>query len=199
MANIRVLRVALSGNAVVGGGVMTFYNTSETATGWPAAVKSFLNAAPLMFPTSLTFTVPNTGDVLDVDTGALVGSWTDGAAQTPFSGTNTGDWAAGVGIRVVWNTDVIHARRRLRGSNFLVPVAAGIFDVDGTVDTATISERQTAAANYITSQAQAAVYSRPKPARPGAHGTLPAVGGFFAPILSATIPDKVSWLRSRRV
>lgn len=179
---------------------MTFYNTAEAATGWPAAVKSFLNAAPLMFPTAMTFTVPNTGDVIEHTTGELLGSWTDGAAQTPFSGTNTGDWAAGVGIRVVWNTNVIHNRRRLRGSNFLVPVAAGIFDVDGTVDEATRTERLTAANAYLTSQAQACVYSRPKPERPKAGGgTLPAVEGFYAPIISPTIPDKVSWLRSRRV
>lgn len=198
MATIRRLQVALSGAGAVGGGVMTFYNTAVAATGWPAAVKTFLNSAPLMYPAALNFAVPNTGDVLDVDTGQLVDGWSDGALPTPFAGTNTGDWAAGVGIRVVWNTNVIHAGRRLKGSNFLVPVAGGIFDVDGTVDTATVSQVQTAAAAYISSQPQAAVYSRPKPAGRGKNGNLPAVTGFFAPILSASVPDKVSWLRSRR-
>lgn len=200
MAQVRVMRVALSGDAVVGGGVMTFYNTSETATGWPAAVKQFLNAAPLMWPTALTFTVPNVGDVIEHSTGELLGSWTDGPAQAAFSGTNTGDWAAGVGIRVVWETNNIHSRRRFRGSNFLVPVAAGIFDTNGTVDEATRTERLTAATAYIASQAQAAVYARPKPERPKkGGGTLPQEPGFFAPIITARIPDKVSWLRSRRV
>lgn len=199
MATIRRMIVSLTGNAATGGGSMTFYNSATSPTGWPAAVKTFLNAHPLDFPADLTFSVPNTGDVLDIDTGELLDGWTDGAAQASFTGANTGDYAAGVGARVLWNTGVIHAGRRLKGSNFLVPLAGGVFDTNGTLDEPFRTNWAGYAAAYLTSQAQACVYSRPKPARPGAGGkTLPAVGGFAAPIASASIPDRVSWLRSRR-
>lgn len=198
MAGVRRMRVALTGAACPGGGVMTFYSMSDTATGWPAAIKSFLNATPLMWPASLTFTVPNTGDVIDGGTGELTGVWTDGAAQTPFSGTNTGDWAAGVGIRVVWNTGAIVAGRRVKGSTFFVPVAAGIFDTDGTIDTASVTAVTSAATTLLGGTHAMGIFSRPLPERPGAHGTLPARGGGTVGIVSATVPDKVSWLRSRR-
>jgi len=199
MPNIRRMRVALSGAAIGGEGVITLWNTSATATGWPAAVKTFLNAHPLDFPAALTFSVPNTGDVLDVATGTLVGAWVDGPTQTSFNGANTGDYAKGVGARVVWNTGAIHSGRRVVGYNFLVPLAGGVFDSDGTLDEAFRTNWQGYAAAYLTSQAQAAVYLPPKPVRPKkSGGTLPAEDGYFAPIASATVPDRVSWLKSRR-
>ena len=198
LADLRRLRVAISGAGAVGGGVTTFYSFVTAPSGYPAAIKTFLNAAPLLFPTAVTFNVPNSGDTLDDVTGALTGTWTDGSVQTPFSGTNNSEWASGVGMQVRWQTGKIHNRRRLVGSTFFVPIAASIFDTDGTIDAATVTSMNAAIATLLASGQNLAIWSRPKPARPGAHGELPAVAGKAELITSGALQDRTSWLRSRR-
>lgn len=198
MADLRRLRVVWSGFPVVGDGVTTFYTRSTDPTGFPGAVRSFFSSvAGLAFP-ALTITVPNTGDVIsDVD-GSLQGVWTDGTAPAPVTGTNTGDFAKGVGAQVRWHTDGVVGGRRVVGSTFLVPLAGGIFDADGTLDTTYVTSVKTAADALIASQTTLAIWSRPQPAREGAHGTLPARPGSSNFVLASSVPDRVSWLRSRR-
>ena len=93
-------------------------------------------------------------------------------------------------MRFVWNTGARRSGRLVRGSTFLVPVIRSTFDGPGHVDDAARTALQTAATNLVTAAgANLRILSRP--------GVRVTTGGSAA-IISATVPDKVSWLRSRR-
>lgn len=188
MADMKRVRCTWSGSGVVGPGVSTFYFAS-TATGFPADLQTFWQAVKVVLPTSVTITVPNTGDTVDVATGALSGVWTDAGGSTT-TGTNAGVFAGGVGMRVKWHTAGIVNGRRMTGSTFICPIAAGSFDSDGTPLGTTVTALQNAANAFVTATTpDQVIYHRP---------TL-GVGGISNPVLSATVPDAVSWLRSRRL
>jgi len=198
MTDLRRMRVTWTGAGVVGDGVSTFYSANPDPSGFPAAVRAFFNGlGTLAFP-PLTVQVPNTGDTISSVDGALVGTWTDGTVPAPFVGTNTGDYAKGVGGQIRWVTNAVVNRRRLEGSTFLVPFAAGIFDTDGTLDTSMVTALKTAGDTLIASTSMLSIWARPLPARPGAHGTLPARPGESHLVMACKVPDRVSWLKSRR-
>lgn len=191
------LRVSWSGSGVVGPGLSTWY-ALDTSPGFPAAVRAFYAALASNLPTSVSVSVPNNGDVLDPATGALTGTWTDGSVPAVVNGSGAGTFALGVGVQVRWSTGSIVSGRRVVGSTFIVPVVSPVFDSDGTITTATMTGLRTASANLITAAPYLVVWSRPQPARTGAHGPLPARAGSTALIGGSSWPDRPSWLTSRR-
>lgn len=198
MTTIARMRVTLTGSAVPGGGVATFYSSAPDVAGWPAAVKAFYTSIQSSTPGSLTVTVPSNGDTLDVATGDINGVWTATGGGSVV-GAASSAYVMGTGARVVWNTDGIVDGRRIKGSTFIVPLLDGSLAGDGQLD----DTFRTSLTGWATTLIAAVpddflIYSRPMPAREGAHGTLPARDGTVSRILSASVPDKVSWLRSRR-
>lgn len=182
------MRVTLSGSAVVGASVLTLYSNA-TGSGLPAATKTWLDASKANFPSSLVFTIPNGGDLINEATGALTGSWSDGGGGT-VTGTGVGGFAIGVGARVKWTTSGITAGRRVRGTTFLVPLMGGSFETDGRLRAATITSLDTPLQAFLTGMAgHLTIWSRPVPGRAGTHHDVTA----------AVIPNNPSTLRSRRV
>lgn len=187
MANIARYRVNWTGAAVVGPSVSTFY-TDEAATGFLAALHNFYNSIKASFPDQLTWTFESSGDLLDVATGAITGSWND-SSQTPITGNIATGWAEGVGMRVKWRSSGIVNGRRSVGSTFLVPLGKANFDNSGALADAVVDLVQTAADTLVTNVgADMRVWHRP----------VNGAGGSAAPVISAVVPDAVSWLRSRR-
>lgn len=198
MTDVHRMRVTLSGPAVPGGGVATFYCTAPDLAGWPAAVKAFYTSLQSSFPSSCTITVPTSGDTLDVATGDINGTWNASGGGTVV-GAPSSAYVMGTGARVVWGTDGIAGGRRVKGSTFIVPLLDGSLAGDGQLDDAFRTSLVGWATTLITATpADFCVYSRPKPVRKGAHGDLPAEPGAISLIQNASVPDKVSWLRSRR-
>lgn len=185
------VRVSWEGPALVGPGVSTFYATAGNGAALSSALKTFFDAIKGYFPSSkVTWSFPNTGEVIDSATGQATGAWSGGTFQTvAASGAGT-SWANGVGARVRWNTGVYHNGRRVRGSTFLVPLQSGVYDTDGTLVGSAVTAMQTAAAALVTAVPTMGIHTRPHPG---------AADGGFATVASAEVPDKVSWLRSRRV
>ena len=189
MAAIARLRAAWAGSGIDGPGVSTFY-FDPSDTGAADAVHDFFQALnPVLFPSGLTITVPPNGDIIDDATGVLSGSWNDPGTGGVTTGTATTDFARGVGFRVVWNTSGIFRGRRVRGSTFIVPIQGGVFSTSGLLDPATVAATQAAADALVGSGVTFKVWSRPVDATPGESNDF----------TSATAPNKVSWLRSRRV
>lgn len=188
MATLNRMRIPWSGTAAVGGGLTTFY-FSGAMTGVPAAVLTFFNAIKGLVPPGVTWTVPTDGDTLEDSTNELTGTWTASGGGV-VTGTGTGSYMAGCGCRIVWNTANVHLGRRVRGSTFLVPLWNGVADTDGTLTTSSIAILQPAATALVTATTpNFRIYSRPN-----------SVGSFaVSSVTSATIPDKISTLRSRRV
>lgn len=187
MANLARVRVSWSGPAVVGSGVSTFY-FDESHTGFVANLTSFFDGVKSLCPSSVTWSIPNGGDLIDTATGALSGSWVDGSPGLVF-GTGSGDFPQGVGGRIRWLTNGIRNGRRVRGATYLVPFINTQFEGANGLKTAALNIMNSVSAGLVsTSAGKMVVWS---PAVGGA-------GGQANVVISSDAPDKVSWLRSRR-
>lgn len=188
MADIIRLRAVLAGSAVPGGGVSTFYTSAASFSGMPGAVKAFYTSLVASCPSSLSVTVPNTADVIDVATGTITGSVTTTGGGT-VTMTGGGAYVMGTGARVTWVTTGIVNGRRVRGTTFVVPITSGNFEGDGQIAAGFLSGLQGYADTLRAAiPADMVVWSRPTTTRAGS----------ISSVVGAQIPDKVSWLRTRR-
>lgn len=178
-------------------GVSVFYAMDPEDTSFIASLRGAFAAAADLFPSTLSIQVENTGDILDDATGTLTGSWS-GTAALPVTGVAAvATHAAGVGLRVRWNTAGIVDGRRVQGRTFLAPISTFNFQSDGTLIPDAIADGQ-AFGNALVADGRFAVWSRPVTADSSA--TPPIVGraGSAHLITGAVVPDQVSSLRSRR-
>lgn len=188
MTNLARVRVAWNGLGVVGPSVSTFY-FAESGSGWTTDLLAFFTAIKPSFPNTLSWSVAGSGDLVSDSTGDLVGSWSE-TAPSPILGTAANQVIAAVGCRIVWKTNGTRNHRRVVGSTFLTGADGTLFSVNGTLDDARLTTIQTAANALVNSTAnELRIWSRP------AKG---ATDGVSWPVLAASVPDRVSWLRSRR-
>lgn len=190
MATICRIPVELNGTGVTGGGVSTFYTSNLAPATFLAGIRQYYFSLAGLFPDDVGFSFPGDGDLIDDGTGALAGTWTT-TAPAVVTGTQTGTWARGVGARAVWNTAGITRGRRVRGTTFLVPMAANQYTSNGILDAGAASSIALAGAALITAGGgDMVIWSRP----------LPGVGsgGASHAVTSASAPTATSWLRSRR-
>lgn len=181
------MRVTWTGSVVVGGGVSTFY-TSLPTSGFKTAVAAFYTAIAGLVPTTLTWAIPSVGDVIDDTNGKITGFWSESGGTTSVVSTLAGAYANGVGARVVWTSSGIRNGRRVVGSTFIVPLALGSYQSDGTLVDANVTTIANAA-NTLRGAVPLRVFSKPH------KGTS---DGLSSPVTGSSVPDKVSWLRSRR-
>jgi len=175
---------------LVGPAVSTFY-TSGSGASLATALQTFFTSVQSAFPNaSVSWDFPAGGEIIDSASGHLVGAWSGGSAVTITAAAPGSGWASGVGTRIVWNTAGVVNFRRVRGSTFMVPLGIGAYDSDGTIVSGTLTVLRNASAALLTSVPTLSVWSRPPKGQD--------FGGGVNPITSATVPDKVSWLRSRR-
>ncbi len=168
-------------------GISVFYGNPSVPT-LANEVYTFFDSIKALIPSSLSLTIPSSGDIIDDADGALAGSWsTTGVGSLAMTGG--GSYAAGVGCRVVWRTNGVRNRRRVRGSTFLCPLITNVYEANGTLTSSALSTISTAA-GVLASSGTLAVWSRPT--------TVGAADGDSNTVLSALVPDRVTALRSRR-
>jgi hypothetical protein len=173
---------------VVGPGVSTFY-FAESGSGWTSSLVSFFDGIKARHPNTIAWSIPNHGDLIDVASGEITGTWTDGTANA-VPGTGTIPYMQGVGYRFVWSTGGIRSGRRVKGSTFMCPMDGGMLDAAGTLGTVQITALNTLAASLITASTHdMRIYSKPHKG---------AADGISSSVESVTVPDAISWLRSRR-
>jgi len=187
MPNLARVRTSWVGAPVVGEGVSTFY-FDEAHSGFVADLQAFWVSLAPRVPTGVLWTTLNTGDIIDENTGALVGTWTDGVTSTVASNGN-GAYAQGVGCRGRWATNGIRNGRRVRGSTFICPMVTSTYQADGTIDGTVWTGISNAFGTLYTAGAGFQyIWSRP----------VAGAGGDAHLVVNTDLPDKVSWLRSRR-
>jgi hypothetical protein len=153
-----------------------------------SALKTFFTSCKSASPVGTTWNVVTGGELIESTTGALTGVWGGGIGGTIVSTTGS-EYAAGVGCRIVWETDGITGNKRVRGSTYWVPIAANQYEPNGTIATGTISTLETAGQALITAlDGDLVILTKPKPPRLGNHHE----------VKGCRVPDRVSWLRSRR-
>jgi hypothetical protein len=188
MPNLARVRVVVGGGAVVGPSVSTFF-FNAAGTGWTSDLTNFYDAVKNRHPSSVTFQIPRSGDILDETTGDLVGSWTEAVAGN-VTGTGASLFAKGVGYRVKWTTSGVHNGRRVVGSTYMVPMDLGMLDAAGDLGSVQMTAINVAATALVASPShELRVWSRP----------VNGAGGESHVVTSGSVPDAISWLRSRRV
>ena len=97
MASIE--RVVCVWNGGVGlPGVSVFYG-NPAVPGLKTDLEAFFDTVADSFPAGVSVTVPANGDMIEDSTGALSGTWSSGSPTT-YTGFNSNDWAAGVGVAI---------------------------------------------------------------------------------------------------
>lgn len=179
------VRIELTGGPG-GDGVTTMYFLDGAAA--QPAVLAFALAWSGALPDDVTLHVADTGDTINAETGELTGVW-NGGDDGGYVGTSPDPFIAGSGMRIRWLTAGIVAGRRVSGSTFLVPLAAGIFTTAGVPSTMWVDNFLTAANALIADTAgNMVVWSRPTGSRVGSSH----------PVVSAAVPVQSSYLTSRR-
>ena len=158
-----------------------------------AAVRQLILACGLK-PLDTTWTISPTVELYDAGSALVQGALTMSTVPAPVVGTDSQNYAAGIGIRINWKTSTIVGRRLLRGATFLVPMASGVFSASGAVGTGTLSAATTAAGAYVGAMTAAnlvpVVWHRPP--------TGTTSGGVVGPIQAWVVPPRPAGLRSRR-
>lgn len=187
MTDINRLRATWSGSGVVGPGVSTFYALG-TGSALSAAVADLFTDLVAALPVSVNITIPGGGEVIEDSTGATTGTWTSGGGGV-ISGTDPGAFSQGVGIRMVWETAGLTNNRRVRGSTFMCPLAGNVFANDGTPASGARTVMTDAAIAFVSSLVgDLVIWTKPTDSTPGK----------ISEVTSGTVPDRVSWLTSRR-
>lgn len=168
----------------------TFYSDNLVPSAYVTALRGYFDSIKGLFPDALFFQVDGSGDTINDATGVLNGTWST-TTPAPVQGTQTGSYAKGVGVRVVWVTNGVTRGRRVRGTTYLVPMAGNQFDNNGTPDSGPIASIQSAS-NTLFAADSGSMRIWTRPSTPG--GT----DGASHAITAASVPDKTSWLRSRR-
>lgn len=185
MANLRRINVAWVGATGLPG-VSVFYCPSATDAG--ADLLTWVGAIKGLIPAVTTITVPTNGDLVDDVTGQLSGSWTGGTGGATAC-TGGGNYFAGVGAYVNWGTALIIGGRRLRGRTFVCPLTVNQSDANGTLLAAAVTTLTTASST-LAATGHLSIWHRPS--APGMSD------GASSTVTSATVPDQVTSLRTRR-
>lgn len=172
-------------------GYSNFYAAPDVdESNWGAATQAFFTAIKPTLPQVVTIQSTGVIDELDESTGALTGSAAIGSLPA-IVGDVGGAYSGPTGAVVSWLTAGIVNKRRVRGRTFIVPLAAGVYDSDGTINVAPLTVIRDAADNYTLAMlGTQVVWHRPSGSPPG--------GGSAHVVTGATVPDLAAVLRSRR-
>lgn len=179
-----------------GPSVSTFHLENDGASNLQAAadaIRVFFNNRAALLPNEVTVTFDSTVDVLDPSTGTLVGSQPV-TSPALVTGSGTGTWAAGSGVRLDWLTDGFLAGRRVKGRTFLVPAVGGAFGTDGRVLQTQVAATNGSAGTLISALAANStalgIWARPfdgSSEAPPRAGSFHVVTGASASSLAATL------------
>jgi hypothetical protein len=181
-------RVPVTWTTGPGGSGLSVFYTGETDDA-TVELAAFFNAIKSFFPTVVTWNVPASGDKINDTDGSLAGAWSGGTAAT-IGGLAASSYAAGTGMYVRWLTGAVVAGHKLQGRTFLVPIVTSSYFTDGELQGGTVSGVQTAATT-LAAAGKLILWHRPK--------TKASADGTNRLIIAATVPDKVTSLKSRRV
>lgn len=180
-------------------GYTNFYFSDFVTTGYTQAQADnaikmthdfSLNIAALC-PTGLSITTEPTVEIIQADTGNLVGffSTVPGAIAT---GARTTTYSAASGACISWGTNGIRNSRRVRGRTFAVPLAGSVYHTDGTINDTDLALLRQIGTQMIATNAVSdfGIWARPT--------SKGATDGVWFSAQTSSVKDKAAILRSRR-
>lgn len=148
-------------------------------------------------PNEVTLSFSDEMMVMTAETGQPVGI-NSVTAPAPVTGTASGAWASGSGMRTDWLTGVFQDGRQIRGRTFFVPMAANSYGTDGRILPTSISTLTGLAADLVEDLDVAGmplgVWSRPR----AATEAKPARQGSIHGVTALTVSGVVATLRGRK-
>jgi len=159
---------------------------------WTQAIDDMITHWANTLPAGVTIQVnPEVETVDDID-GTLLDILTVSGSLPAHGGALGGLYAGASGWCIDWlTTGAVFGRRRM-GRSFVVPASTEIYQTDGTIAAATLTEQRAAATAYVgAAGTNPGIWVRPK-AGPGGHA------GQFVNATAARVPDLAAVLRSRR-
>lgn len=159
------------------------------------AVRSFWQSIATDIPNDVSLTVQPLIDFYVTADGTLGGPVQAATPPTAVTGSSAGAYSAASGAKIKLSTAGIKNNRRVRGAIFLVPLATGAYDTNGSVSSSLGTSVASAYATLNTAldgvNFSLGVWSRPI-------GTPPGVGGSWHEVTGVSVPSKVAVLRGRR-
>jgi len=202
MTSLNRIRVPWTGGRG-GDGVSTFYVLDPDVA--MAPLHDFFDAVKAFIVSPITWSFVGEGDVVNAETGDLVGGWiATGETNVVATGSNA-NMADAVGAVVNWHTGSVFNGHRVTGRTFLVPFASAALGEGNLNDTVfpAIEAAGQAMIDAVTGNFQ--VWSRPFAGTPEwtdvrgrVHPARAAHDGDVSTILTATCPDFGAVLTSRR-
>jgi hypothetical protein len=189
---IKRYRVSM-GNFPGAPGVATHY-VSDSVTDF-TPFRTFYQVVTNHVPNGMNFSFPTTVDVLDETNGQIqitqsatvLATVTSAVAAAPFSGTS--------GLITRWITPDYVEGKHVVGRTYLVPLAQGSYDAQGSIASGTITAIQTAALALVAATSMV-VWTRPRAA--STNPPVTARPGSAHPVTNAIVPDLACVMRSRR-
>lgn len=176
-------------------GYTSMYYDDSTGTAQQAAdvTRAFLFAcagtAQNILPAGVSIQFQSSVDTLEPGTGSLVNS-TAVTKPADVLGTGSGNFSSASGACISWLTSAIVGGHRVRGRTFLVPLASGGYDNQGTLATAYLASLQTAITTLLAATPDLVVWRRPISQAAGGGGTNL--------VLVGKVTDKAAVLTTRR-
>jgi len=164
---------------------------ASDATDFAANINPFFSGLSNLVPTGLNTVSTGVYRELDPANGHLINIGSLTSIPTANVGTGSAAFAAGAGMCVDWLTSTPATHRLRRGRTYLIPLTANLWQTDGTVNNAIVTEVQGLAAAVLS--ATAGVFGVWK--RPASGGS----DGVISPVTGYRVPDKQINLGSRRV
>lgn len=175
-------------------GLSTFYLAAGITD--VTAIRAFFSGLVARFPTGLTWQTPNTGDIVDVGTGKITGTWSGTGGGNTVGTATAAPYSGSSGAMVRWLTNGVVNGHRLAGRTYLVPLAGASYDNDGSIGSAAQTAIQGAGTTLIAAYgANMVVFHKPRNASGGDLGSP----GNVSSVVSALVPDLAVVLRSRRI
>lgn len=162
----------------------------------PVAISDFaadfhtwLDAIKGGFPSTVTLSFQSAYRSVNEVTGALVGIGTLLSIPAAIVGTGTALFNAGAGCSVAWLTTDSAGSRLRTGRTFLVPLAGGTYEGDGTIASAALALIRSATADFVSATGGSmVVWKRP----------VGGAGGAISEVVASRVADRGALLKSRR-
>lgn len=183
-----------------GHSVFHFADARGAETSHLAKVRDFMNdflsptTTPTDLPGPINIDVSPIVETFDENTGALLAT-TVGTKPPVIDGIGSGSFASPAGACISWTTNLVHdvpgatsGPHLVRGRTFFVPLVSNVFDLDGSLTAASLTNMNSAVTAFLTAAPDFVIWSRP----------VGGAGGAFGVAVAGVVRDKVAVLRSRR-
>jgi hypothetical protein len=179
-----------------GGNAYTNFYFGAATTANLTALGQLFSAIKALYPSYVTYTLPNSGDTISELNGKIIGGWA-ATPPAPVAGTASTGGPSLAGFLIDWKTTTVIDGHRPIGKTIIVPMSNLATDSQGRMSSATQTTVNAAASAFLSASAGFAIWHRPVYDRKVNPPVLTRPGDIVA-VTSGTCNPNPTVLRSRR-